>query len=750
MNNCINICLDLGSDTLKVTSAYSMDGREYVDKVCTAACSDAAIPAIARYNISGRGDKAWTYGYEIGRCGEVSFSTVVKIKPMLLLVCKNRDFYEKGNKFPYFAFPITYDIDERYYTGEKMPLEKRQKYDALHFTAEGWTPQKLCINYFKYVADILKKYLKTLSSHFRFAADILNSACIKYTLIYPTKLSKKEIEGITRGESEDNISEYIQEYENIFRKGMGIKTDNVNVSLLSEAKALAMVAVRFDSFGRENGKDVNESALLFDIGEECISVVKLNKVNVKGEVTFSVDGASGHNMPQKLGGNDIDEVLGEEIEKSIRDREIMGNENKAEMGDNALKSKEYLFLKSIKHAKSILSSKGATSNYPKGVAVSTIRDVEVFKNISQANMSDWLGIGCVKSGKKYSKVSSTVAEKIAHYIVSELSDHASTNKYIKRVYISGGVANTYGLVDAIRSAVKNEDVNAYREIKTFDDCCGGVVTGGVYGLKEDDISTYVLSMGGALSSLYDFKMKMILTKSYALRLFYRDRNDSGHLELLVERGTDLNFEPGYVRKDNGIYDDNKKREHLIFTTGVNVYANSDEIIVYTTDITKEDIQQRAYANIRYNGYKLEYRDYKTTLYLYMPDTDDPRWPAFSHICGLVPVAGDENTRINCYYKNKKQKITEFKSLMRKKNGRFEVIDNEFKPALLCTLGISIDKAGVATVFIKNNEGANRDKYLQFDYIDERNRRCPNEVANCSDIIVDFTDKLVTDSGSGVI
>ena len=63
----ISICIDLGSDALKIVCAdRNESGRERVSKVVDKeyAYSDVAIPAIAYYD---KNDSQWRYGYSIGR-----------------------------------------------------------------------------------------------------------------------------------------------------------------------------------------------------------------------------------------------------------------------------------------------------------------------------------------------------------------------------------------------------------------------------------------------------------------------------------------------------------------------------------------------------------------------------------------------------------------------------------------------------------------------------------------------------------
>ena len=78
----LNICFDLGSDTLKVVYAYKDSAKNvHCGKLNSKAINQSAIPAAAFYD---EDDKKWIFGNEIDDSSNESFITVVKIKFLFL------------------------------------------------------------------------------------------------------------------------------------------------------------------------------------------------------------------------------------------------------------------------------------------------------------------------------------------------------------------------------------------------------------------------------------------------------------------------------------------------------------------------------------------------------------------------------------------------------------------------------------------------------------------------------------------
>ena len=101
----LNVALDLGGDSLKVSFAYkTSSGKIECGKFSSASSSTStALPAIAFFD-----DKSekWMYGETVDKYNGDSFVKVVKIKSLLsFLLNSNTEKHYFENSFPKFAFP---------------------------------------------------------------------------------------------------------------------------------------------------------------------------------------------------------------------------------------------------------------------------------------------------------------------------------------------------------------------------------------------------------------------------------------------------------------------------------------------------------------------------------------------------------------------------------------------------------------------------------------------------------------------
>ena len=82
------ICLDLGSDTLKISFAYEEGNREICGKLMLPdLVNQVAFPAVAFYDSD---SKTWKFAEELEAGQDSNFSTVVKIKSLLSLIAQNK------------------------------------------------------------------------------------------------------------------------------------------------------------------------------------------------------------------------------------------------------------------------------------------------------------------------------------------------------------------------------------------------------------------------------------------------------------------------------------------------------------------------------------------------------------------------------------------------------------------------------------------------------------------------------------
>lgn len=579
----ISICIDLGSDALKIVCAdRNKSGRERVSKVVDKeyAYSDVAIPAIAYYD---KNDSQWRYGYSIGRKNEKSYSTVVKIKDLLSILRfdsvsgevsrdeepevkkKNEAAYENGHIFPLFEFPITMDRPSNY-----SKFCESDKYKNLRFESENSTPKEVCENFFGYVSEILVAFLK---KQFRLRKeDLLNHDRVKYTLICPPKSNK----------------DFVCGYENAFRVGFGLNK-NKEVSVLSSAKVLGAMALT-DSRTKND-----KNALLFDIGEEQISVVKFKAERSNGSLSVSLDGMSGHNLPQKLGGNDIDKAIVEKIEDRIMARNSIGSGHKNSgdgITDYGLKYNDYLFMRSVKAAKALLGEREDK------VPVNVLRDVEIITNLSREEFKDAIGI------KNNGVQKNSVAGKILDYIRTELTEHKGVNRDADTIYLSGGAVGTYGLIDAIRDEVKK--IDGTKTVKTFRTSFSSDSIEG-FEIAGDEVYSYSPAISGALSTLRGVTYKMVLTRSYGMRLYDIKTDYTPYFRIIANKGTELCFSQLIERKEK--YREEYPRlevggviEYLVKNSVTDEYyieirkscelrsEKSASMTIYSTFITENDIQ----------------------------------------------------------------------------------------------------------------------------------------------------------------
>lgn len=326
----LNIGIDLGSDSLKIAFAYS--GSKFKFKKGSFRYgkfeSDSenirvALPALAYYD----DDKgAWIFGDEVEKKSASSFVKVIKLKSLLSLLIpggdldaniSNKALYEKGNHFPKFFFPTRRGMDENFQTAVD---------EGRTFTVEGYTPKKLLEEFFKkYVYKIVKENVELLAV----AHEIdVSMSDLRTTVVHPPKVGDA----------------YVAE----LRRLVGVAFGREPYKALSTVKALALYAFR-----REMIK-AGEEALLFDMGEEDISVAK---AFMNGSQVL-IEGAEGHNDPLPLGGVDVDDAIAQYIENSISHRVTLGRLLPAEQDpgpEKPIVGKQYLFMKNVKKAKIVLS-----------------------------------------------------------------------------------------------------------------------------------------------------------------------------------------------------------------------------------------------------------------------------------------------------------------------------------------------------------------------------------------------------------
>ncbi|MDE6293334.1 MAG: hypothetical protein K2L88_01780 [Clostridiales bacterium] len=504
----VHIALDLGSDTIKIAYAYN-DGCDYTGKIVGDPLTMTGVPSVAYYDAP---EKRWLFGDEVDTVGDKPFITVVKICDLLRLLQpadspktqkSNRDYYFKKTKFPKFYFPqrnmLTDDLDAA------VRLDRA-------FSANE-TPSQVCEMFFEYVHDLVVSRLTKLFKKSGAVPEIV--PCIVYPAFSDV--------------------EYVSELKRLVTRAFGVMPRTV----MSMAKALCAYA----KYSERMNKD--DKSIIFNIGEERMSLVKVTF----SERGISIDGVDGHSEPAAIGGKDIDDAVAAYIEGQMSGRETMGRPPCGEEGhlaESALNQKQYLFLKDIKSAKVVLGMPIYESRaFRYGVPISASRDLLIQRSITREQFEKCIGI----------TDNNGVARKILDYIEGELI--RPINSDVKKIFITGGPVETYGLIEYIRGAIEPRGVKVLTFEKPDEEYVG--VKNDGFNIMSHEDALYAPALGGAVASMCDMTIDMVLALTYGVRLF---RVAGGgkvipYFRVLVDKGTRIPSDGAtyYTPKDgdkNGI------------------------------------------------------------------------------------------------------------------------------------------------------------------------------------------------------
>lgn len=577
MSVALHIGLDLGSDTLKIAYAYEHTGDTNYGKLMKDSLpTQVAIPAVAYYDEDS--DK-WIYGNEVDMMDGGTFVNVVKIKSLLSLllpkpdahaVKNNRKHYFEKNDFPKFYFPSR--------RGMLDDFEKMVEQD-MTFYAKNSTPQGVCEGFFKYVYRLVEECVERLSAFKNIEFD----PAYKVALVHSARINKIYIDELTR----------------LVQVSFGAKPNKI----LGSTKALSMYA-----YWRKVLKE-GESLLVFDMGEKDISVAQATLMKGKGLV---VDGVDGHNGPCELGGNDIDDSIAEFIESTIRGRETVGTPSHGAEGhiyEHGLHSKQYLFTKDIKKVKMILSMPFDDDDdlFSDGVPISLSRDLHIQRRFTLEEFEACVGVNN----------NSGVARKIADYIVSELE--RVVNNEVHKIFLSGGVVETYGIIDYINRIVSKE-CSRKIEVLTFDDFNDD--DDGFNILSYED-SVYAPAVGGAIVSLQNYDVTTVTALSYGT---WVGISGYRYLDIFINRGTPL------------------KNNSNLFTTQLllgnelrGLLSVDDEI--YSVAITKDEIGKKKHFDKLKTNY---FTDNNGRVYLLIGDRESGLRKNAEKFVQLKVVSGKES------------------------------------------------------------------------------------------------------------
>ena len=489
MAEVLSIGIDLGCDTLKLSYAFNkapgviygkIEKRENVRHV--------AVPAVAYFDGAG-----WTFGSDVEKGEEKSFINVVRVKTLFSLlypkiskgkivkkggeeIYPNSDYFFNCDRFPKFFFPTRQKNLENF-----AELIK----DERTFTAKGYTPQKVCKMFFKYVRDIVMDGIKNLEKKVNRHFDE-----VRLSLVHPSQVGKL----------------YVSELSAAVKTAFGKAPHKV----MNSGRALSMFAMER---GSVRGDD---EILIFDMGEDTLSVLKCF-INDDGNVV--VEPAADHSPPVNIGGNDVDFSIADYIERSIYRRETVGSPSFGEQGhiyEEGLQSKQYQFLKEIKKAKLLLSIPSLEEVFKDGVPVSLHRDLYLQLRLTKTDLKKSIGI----------TDDNGIAKSILSYILKELK--LPVNSEVKKVFLTGGLVETCGLKNYIKAGVQASGINV--SIRTFED---HMDNGDELIIQTYEDSVYAPSVGAAVVSLKNCDVSAGLTNSYGTWMSYRGQKV---LVILVGRG----------------------------------------------------------------------------------------------------------------------------------------------------------------------------------------------------------------------
>ncbi|MDE7087017.1 MAG: hypothetical protein K2O67_02370 [Clostridia bacterium] len=588
MANVLAVGIDLGCDTLKLSYAYERGKSKSViyGKIeKKESVRHVAIPAVAYYDGTG-----WIFGSDVEKGEEKPFINVVKIKNLLSLlypvtkdgrvVLKDgketyptkRHFYE-GEYFPKFFFPL-----------KQKNLNNFAKViaDDRAFTAKGYTPQKVCKLFFAYVREIVNTGIAEIEKKTKQQFDE-----VRLSIVHPAQVG----------------SLYVEELTAEVKTAFGKKPSKV----MNSGRALSMFAMERGAVRSD------DEILIFDMGEDTLSVLKCF-INDDGHVV--VEPAADHSMPIDIGGNDVDFSIAEYIERDILQRETVGSPSFGEEGhiyEEGLQAKQYLFLKEIKKAKLLLSIPSLDEVFAGGVPVSLHRDLYLQLRLTKRQLMESVGITS----------DSGIAKRILNYVTEELS--REVNGEVKKIFLTGGLVETCGLVKYIKQGVKA--VKPDVAVRTFDD---DIDNGDGMIIQTYEDSVYAPSVGAAIVALKDLNVSAGLTNSYGT---WMSVNGTKILVILVGRGH--------------IFDESKSEK---LSASCNLQGTLPEEF-FSVRLSKSSVAKRKYEG------ELSYITSRGETYLCIGEPGSAQRKRVEKLFQLKNITGP-NAKISCTYRGRTIAICE--------------------------------------------------------------------------------------------
>ncbi|MDE5593895.1 MAG: hypothetical protein K2I75_08195, partial [Clostridiales bacterium] len=368
------------------------------------------------------------------------------------------------------------------------------------------------------------------------------------------------------------------------------------------------------------------------------------------------------------------------VEGQMSGRETMGRPSSGQEGhlaESALNTKQYLFVKDIKSAKIVLGMPIYDSRaFRYGVPISASRDLLIQRNITREQFEKCVGI----------TDNTGVARKIVNYVTDELIRPINTD--VKKIFITGGPVETYGLMKYIRRLIEPLGV----KVCTFekdDSEYVGVKNDGFNILAHED-ALYAPALGCAVASMCDMTIDMVLALTYGVRLFRVVGNSNNVIpffRVLVNKGT-------RIPQSGATYYTPKDGDKGGITTGDDS-EQSAAMHIMSTFYSAQDIEHsRKAPRITYAKSGGEN--------LLVVDTDNlTMLNKLQREIGLRVLNGsidnmNHGSRAKYYYNGKRVKII-----------------NE----VYLKIGVEIDGDGYAKAYARNDKKRNGTGYTVIEYVD---------------------------------
>lgn len=581
MAEVLSIGIDLGCDTLKISYAFTKSKSVVYGKIeKDESVRHVAVPAIAYYDIQA----GWIFGSDVEKGEEKPFINVVRIKTLLSLLYPrtkngkivkkygsenypNKKYFYDGDQFPKFFFPVREKNLENY---SALIADDRT------FTASGYTPQKVCRMFFAYAREIVMSGIAKLEKRIKKHFDE-----VRLSLVHPSQVGKL----------------YVEELTAAVKTAFGMAPYKV----MNSGRALSMFALERGAVRSD------DEILIFDMGEDTLSVLKCF-INDDGNVV--VEPAADHSMPINIGGNDVDFSIADYIESSIARRETVGSPPFGEQGhifEEGLQAKQYQFLKEIKRAKLLLSIPSLEDVFKNGVPVSLHRDLYLQLTLTKSELKKSVGI----------TDDSGIARRILDYVLAELD--LPVNSEVKKVFLTGGLVETCGLLSYIKAGVKESGKQVM--VRTFED---HMDNGDGLIIQTYEDSVYAPSVGAAIVALKNYDVSAGLTNSYGTWMSLRGQKI---LVILVGRGF--------------IFDENASEK---LYASCNLQGTVKEEI-FSVRLSKSTVEKR-----KYDG-EINYVTADGVTYLCIGEPDSPQRKRVEKRFQLKNISGSA-ARLVCTYKGR--------------------------------------------------------------------------------------------------